>query len=395
MVEARQPRARLARPAPTRRPAPRQFELICARRARRRRHTRNRMVAEHPLRAGLREALDAAINAAYPDVRLGRVPGGQSRPRPGVLREPAPDALSQAAQLRLPADRRGEARPRRRSSRSPSPRSRWTHRQSCAFSSPRPRLFEALARRLYRRHENRLVRAERWGLPEGGLTSTLNRAEMRAAEQTQNRSLFWLETVVAADSPEACKAIAAAVQARRGENRLHRRYMLVRQRLYRRRFPRAFGPLIPSPRALVSAAEVAHLLELPSARMKGVPVRRATVPRIPAPPEARGERAGPPRRARPPAIEAAASSHRSCACPPSADRRHRPPPEGLLPMLRAENAEVLIHPATARSGRCWSARRAAATPPRCCRSTSTTSRTRTRRRSSSTPSPSSRASACG
>jgi hypothetical protein len=152
--------------------------------------------------------------------------------------------------------------------------------------TPAPGWFEALARRLYRRHENRLVRAERWGLPEGGLTSTLNRTEMRAAEQTQNRSLFWLELTVAADTLAGAKAIAAAVQARRGENRLHRRHMILRRRLYRRRFPRALGPLIPSPRSLISAAEAAHLLELPSARMKGVPVRRATIPRIPAPPEA-------------------------------------------------------------------------------------------------------------
>ena len=114
---------------------------------------------------------------------------------------------------------------------------------------------------------------------------------MRAAERTQNRSLFWLETVVAADTAEACKTVAAAVQSRRGENRLHRRWMIVRQGLYRRRFPRALGPLIPSFRSLVSAAEVAHLLELPSARMKGVPVRRVTIPRIPAPPEVvRGRR---------------------------------------------------------------------------------------------------------
>ena len=145
---------------------------------------------------------------------------------------------------------------------------------------------------MYRRHENKLVRQERWGLPEGGLTSTFNRAEMRAAERTQNRSLFWLETIVAADSREVCKAVAAAVQSRRGENRLHRRWMIIRQGLYRRRFPRALGPLVPSFRTLVSAAEVAHLLELPSARMKGVPVRRVTIPRIPAPPEiVRAERA--------------------------------------------------------------------------------------------------------
>ena len=64
---------------------------------------------------------------------------------------------------------------------------------------------------------------------------------MRAAERTQNRSLFWLETVIAADTPEVCKTVAAAVQSRRGENRLHRRSMIVRQRLYRRRFARALG----------------------------------------------------------------------------------------------------------------------------------------------------------
>jgi hypothetical protein len=62
--------------------------------------------------------------------------------------------------------------------------------------------------------------------------------------------------------------------------------MHVRQNLYRRRFPDALGPLLPSFRSLVSAAEAAHLLALPSARMKGVPVRRLTLPRIPAPPEA-------------------------------------------------------------------------------------------------------------
>ena len=49
------------------------------------------------------------------------------------------------------------------------------------------------------------MRQERWGLPEGGLTSTFNRAEMRAAERTQNRSLFWLETVVAADTPRRAR----------------------------------------------------------------------------------------------------------------------------------------------------------------------------------------------
>ena len=239
-------------------------------------------------------ALDGAISSAYPDVRLGRLHGEQPRVRPERLREPG--YLMRFRKERsfvysLIADGEEEAS---------SPIEQIARAQVAQGApslvrfqlTPTPSCFEELARRLYRRRENKLVRQERWGLPEGGLWSTFNRAEMRAAERTQNRSLFWLEAVVAADSREVCKAVAAAVQSRRGENRLHRRWMLVRQGLYRRRFPGALGPLLPSFRCLVSAAEVAHLLALPSARMKGVPVRRVTMPRIPAPPEiVRGSRA--------------------------------------------------------------------------------------------------------
>jgi hypothetical protein len=236
---------------------------------------------------GTAAALDGAISATYPDVRLGRIHGEQPLQRPGVLREPG-------CLMRFRKERSfvysliasGEEQ-------ASAPLEQIARAQVAVGAptvvrfqlTPTPVAFEALARHLYRRHENKLVRQERWGLPEGGLTSTFNRAEMRAAERTQNRSLFWLESVVAADTPEACKTVAAAVQSRRGENRLHRRWMTVRQGLYRRRFPRALPPLIPSWRSLVSAAEVAHLLELPSARMKGVPVRRIPLPRIPAPPE--------------------------------------------------------------------------------------------------------------
>jgi hypothetical protein len=232
-------------------------------------------------------ALDGAISAAYPDVRLGRIHGEQPLPRPGVLR--APGCVTRFRKERsfvysLIADGEREAS---------SPLEQIARAQVAQGApsvvrfqlTPTLTYFEELARRLYRRHENKLVRQERWGLPEGGLWSTFNRAEMRAAERTQNRSLFWLETVIAADSAEVCKAVAAAVQSRRGENRLHRRWMVVRRGLYCRRFPRALGPLIPSFRCLVSAAEIAHLLALPSARMKGVPVRRVPLPRIPAPPE--------------------------------------------------------------------------------------------------------------
>ena len=234
-------------------------------------------------------ALDAAISATYPDVRLGRRHAEHPVPRSGELRTPghvlrfrkersfiypliAPDeglASPPLEQIAIAQAALGQA-------------------SVVRFQlTPTPSFFEEVARKLYKRRENILVRQERWGLPEGGLWSTLNRAEMGNAQRTQNRSLFWLELVVAADTREACKTVAAAVQSRRGENRLHRRWMIVRQDLYRRRFPTGLGPLLPSMRCLVSAAEAAHLLALPSARMKGVPVRRLALPRIPAPPEVR------------------------------------------------------------------------------------------------------------
>ena len=233
-------------------------------------------------------ALDAAISAAYPDVRLGRHHAEAPLPRPGALRVPG-------HVMRFRKERSFVYPLLAADERLASPPLEQIARAQVGLGEPSvvrfqltPTLsyFEELARRLYKRHENKLVRQERWGLPEGGLLSTLNRAEMGNAQQTQNRSLFWIEVVVAADTAQACKTVAAAVQSRRGENRLHRRWMIVRQNLYRRRFPQALGPLLPSFRCLVSAAEAAHLLALPSARMKGVPVRRLTLPRIPAPPEA-------------------------------------------------------------------------------------------------------------
>jgi len=232
-------------------------------------------------------AIDGALAAAYPDVRLGHIHGGTPQARNGSYRIPGHVMrFRKERSFVYPLVAAGDELA------SPPLEAIATAQVAVGAPSvirfqltPTAAFFEDLARRLYRRHENRLVRQERWGLPEGGLISTLNRAEMSNAERTQNRSLFWLEVVVAADTREVCKQLAASVQARRGENRLHRRWMIVRQSLYRRRFPMAIPPLVPSPRSLISAAEAAHLLALPTARMKGVPVRRVSIPRIPRPPE--------------------------------------------------------------------------------------------------------------
>ena len=146
---------------------------------------------------------------------------------------------------------------------------------------PASEQLEDRARRRVERHERGCEDRHRHA-------SMLEQAELRSAVEVRHRSMFYLEVQVGSSDWETCNRIAASLVARRGENHLHRRYVVLRQRLYRRRFPTAYPPLLPpaSLRNLVSGAEVAHLLELPSARMKGVPVRRLTIPRMPAPPDA-------------------------------------------------------------------------------------------------------------
>jgi hypothetical protein len=162
--------------------------------------------------------------------------------------------------------------------------------------------IERYARGRLRQHEERLA------FGDGGVLSTFNRTEMSAATAVQDHAWCWLEVQVAADSRENANRIAAAVQAHRGENRLHRRWMILREDLYRRRFPTAYPPLLPGVtlRSLASSSEVAQLLALPGARMKNVPLRRLALPRIPAPPEI-GMAAGDPQPELPPMSDSTAS----------------------------------------------------------------------------------------
>jgi hypothetical protein len=244
--------------------------------------------------AHMARTLEGMIAGAYPDVRVGRefeepprpIAAGLSEPgyvmrfrkrRPFIhpLGSPAPPAVQ----------RQGKTTPlieaiamTQTAQRVPS---------LVRFQiMPASEQLEDRARRRLECHE-RNQHEHRQGHGRAG-ASILEQAEMRSAVEVRHRSMFYLEVQIGSNGWETCNRIASSLVARRGENRLHRRYMIVRQRLYRRRFPSAYPPLLPplSLRNLVSGAELAHLLELPSARMKGVPVRRLTIPRMPAPPDA-------------------------------------------------------------------------------------------------------------
>ena len=240
--------------------------------------------------AQIARTLEGIIASAYPDIRIGREFDEEPQPfhwpleAPGYVlrfrkRRPFIHPLSSPAPLT--SQRHGKT----------TPLIEAVAMTQCAVGSPsvvRLQLMPASeqledrARRKLERHEqHRLEHHHRAG-------TTLEHAEMRSAVEIRHRSMFYLELQVGSDDWETCNRIAASLVARRGENHLHRRYMVIRQGLYRRRFGSAYPPLWPplSMRTLVSGGELAHLLELPSARMKGVPVRRLTIPRMPAPPDA-------------------------------------------------------------------------------------------------------------
>jgi hypothetical protein len=227
--------------------------------------------------------IDGIISAAYQDVRLGYDFVGPPKEIAGTL--PIPGHV-----LRFRKDRSFVYPISDESERTSSSPIEAVAQTQVAVGVPSTVRFqftpcmlpiERLARELLRSHESYLLAGD------AGVLGTLHRSEMTAASESQSHAWFWLEVQVAADTRENANRIAAAVQARRGQNRLARRWMILRQNLYRERFPSAYPPLLPSPslRTLVSSREIAHLIELPGARMRSVPARRLALPRIPAPPE--------------------------------------------------------------------------------------------------------------
>ena len=238
----------------------------------------------------LAATVDAIISAAYPDVRLGYEFIGPPREidariaLPGhVLR------LRKERSFVYPITDDGQLS-------SASPLEGVALAQAAVGSAsavriqliPCPLSLERMARERLRQHESRLARKTSLATTSAAqLSGALDRREMLAASEAQDHAWCWVEVQVASDTLTSAKRIAAALGARRGENRLQRRWMLLRQDTYRRRFPSAYPPILPalSLRCLFSVSEIAHLIQLPGARLKGVPLSRAALARVPAPPQ--------------------------------------------------------------------------------------------------------------
>jgi hypothetical protein len=242
--------------------------------------------------AHMASTLEGIVAGAYPDVRIGRE--FEERPTPIAAIPSEPGYVRRFRKRRPFIHPLGNPAPtatQRQGKTTPLSEAIAMTQTALGVPSlvrfqlmPASEQLEDRARQRLERHERR-----RHGHPHHHQSaSALDQAEMRAAVEVRHRSMFYLEVQVGSSDWETCNRIAASLIARRGENHLHRRYMVLRQWLYRQRFPSAYPPLLPSAsmRNLVSGAELAHLLELPSARMKGVPVTRLTIPRMPAPPNA-------------------------------------------------------------------------------------------------------------
>ena len=90
-----------------------------------------------------------------------------------------------------------------------------------------------------------------------------------------------------ADLQAICRLLLSPALSARGLNTLVERQMIVRQGLYRRRWERATPPLLPdqSGATLMFATELAVMLEFPGLGAEhGLPLRRSTIPYLPAPP---------------------------------------------------------------------------------------------------------------
>lgn len=153
--------------------------------------------------------------------------------------------------------------------------------------TPAPACFERYAKRLYKRHENRLSRERRVGIVARD-RSVVEDSELRGGLDVQHRPLFFADVRVVAGDRGRCEQIAAQLRAQGAENHLVERGTALRHGLlglYGRRVARGEGNPLPSVRRGVFAStELAALWHLPSVDYLTVPLARGAVALAPASP---------------------------------------------------------------------------------------------------------------
>lgn len=153
--------------------------------------------------------------------------------------------------------------------------------------TPTPALFEAHAKRLYKRREHRLSRQRKLSLPPLD-RSMVEDAELKGGLEVQHRPLFFAELRVIGPRRAVCERIASELRAEGAENRLVERGTAIRHGLlglYGRRVARGEGNPLPCVRKGVFAStELASVWHLPSVGYSTAPFARNPLPLAPAPP---------------------------------------------------------------------------------------------------------------
>jgi hypothetical protein len=232
---------------------------------------------------GSERTVEAALQATYPNCRL--CPAGLS-----VGAAPALLRLKKHAEF----IKRVKTPERFEEDRQPSVNRLLTVMAACAEPAfvqialtPTPALFEALAKRRYKRREARLSRERREHLLVRD-RSMVEDAELRGGLELQHKPLFFVDLRVVAPTRCICERIASELQTDGAENRLVERGTAVRHGLfglYARRVQRGEGNPLPSfHKGVFASAELAYMWQLPSVDYLTVPFARSSLPLAPAPP---------------------------------------------------------------------------------------------------------------
>jgi Replication-relaxation len=153
--------------------------------------------------------------------------------------------------------------------------------------TPAPALFEAFAKRLYKRREAHLSRERREHMIVRD-RSAIDDAELRSGLEVQHSPLFFVELRVIAPTRAVCERIASELRVESAENRLVERGTAWRHGvlgIYDRRVRRGEGnPLPPFHKGVFAPTELAAVWQLPSIDYLAVPFARSSLPLAPAPP---------------------------------------------------------------------------------------------------------------